>query len=141
MAQRGREVAEAPGRTQTDEQSSPSRVRPRRKDSHRPRSEGGARSGSTAEAAMKRTIADARIVLEQDLAPTMNDYAMRQARTVLEAAEQRARSYAEEYAAKLDEEVRSIRDETGRELAEVRDAMEDLAADGASETIPAEVRG
>jgi len=59
----------------------------------------------------KRTIAEARRALEEDLAPTLNDYWLRTHRATLASAEAKARQEAEKILAPREQEVRAICDE------------------------------
>lgn len=75
---------------------------------------------------MRRTIADARRALEEEVAPRANEYGMRKARAVLEAAERHATEYATRVLDDTEPLLRETIDESSRELAEVRDALDDL---------------
>jgi hypothetical protein len=86
---------------------------------------------------MRRTIADARQVLEEDLAPTLNDGRLRQAREVLAQAEAQAREAAGAHLDRHEAELREVRQEALRELTEVRDAFDALVAEGAEGRISA----
>jgi len=86
---------------------------------------------------MKTTLANARQNLE-DALPGLSDWQAREARQVLADAEARAKSYAEEYIAAREAEVRAARDEALRELTAVRDGMDALTSEGSTGRISAE---
>lgn len=77
-----------------------------------------------------RTIAEARAALE--LAPVVSDDMARRYREALEEAENTATAAATERIEAYEGEVRTARDEALRELTAVRDAFDDLSAEGAT---------
>lgn len=81
-----------------------------------------------------RTIAEARSALE--LAPVVSDDQARRYREALEEAEHTATAAAVERIEAIETEVRETRDEALRELTAVRDAFDDLSAEGATGRIP-----
>lgn len=87
---------------------------------------------------MKRTLAQARRMLEEDLAPNLNDRALREHRRVLEEAEANARRHADQFVSECEAEARSAWDAAVRELSAVRDALDQLAAEGATGRVSAE---
>jgi predicted ATPase len=87
---------------------------------------------------MKRTIADARQALEQDVAPGLNDHRMRELQAVVKAEEDKARARAASYVEQREGEVRAIRDEALRLLTEARDRMEELTSAARLGRVPAQ---
>ena len=87
---------------------------------------------------MKRTIAEARRVLEEDAAPHANDYRVRLAREVLAKAEAHAQATANSFLDRNTSELREVRGEALRELTEVRDGLDALATEGATGRIAAQ---
>jgi hypothetical protein len=86
---------------------------------------------------MRRTIADARRTLEEDIAPGLNDGRLRQAQEVLAQAEAQARETARGYLDRQEAEVQEVRQTALRDLTEVRDAFDSLVAEGAEGRISA----
>jgi hypothetical protein len=78
----------------------------------------------------KRLIGEARRLLEQNLAPVIGDYWTGRFKAELEAAEAVARDQANKQMARLEKEVKAIRDSALKELTEVRDGLEALAVEG-----------
>ncbi len=84
----------------------------------------------------RRTIADARVALERDLAPTLNDFAMREQR-VLAEAEAVATKAAEQRIAAEEQAVVAARDAALHALTDTRDAMDELRRTGATGRVSA----
>ncbi len=76
---------------------------------------------------MRRPLAEARRDFEQFIAPRLNEHQLREVRQRLEAAEGRARQRAAEYVVQREQEALALRDESLRELTEVRDEYDRLA--------------
>jgi hypothetical protein len=78
----------------------------------------------------RRTILGARQAFEMDVLPVVSDYQANAARQVLEAIEADARRQASQHAATIEADIREAEAPAVRELAEVRDAIDDLRAEG-----------
>lgn len=78
----------------------------------------------------KRTIREARSILEEDLAPGLNDYHLKRFRQSLTEAEGAARKAADEFMTRHEEHVKAARQEALKEVCDVRDELEALAAEG-----------
>jgi DNA mismatch repair ATPase MutS len=76
----------------------------------------------------RRTLSEARRVLEEDIAPQATDYQMRQYREALTALESVAKEHADDFTQQREEEALSIRESALRDLTEVRDGYDDLKA-------------
>ena len=87
---------------------------------------------------MRRTLADARAALEQDVAPHVNNYQLGQYREVLTRAEAEAKTRADAYLAERADEVSAAQTDAVRTLTAVRDAFDDLTAGARSGRIPAD---
>jgi hypothetical protein len=87
---------------------------------------------------MRRTLADARRSMEQELIPGSSDYVSGQAKAFLEEQERKATKAADSYISERERELVEVRNTALRELAEVRDQLEDLASEGRTGRIPAE---
>ena len=85
---------------------------------------------------MKRTIADARRALEEDVIPTVSDHVAKQARQELAANEAKAKQHADSYVAEREAEIIAMRDTALRTLTETRDELDVLAAQGRDARIP-----
>ena len=85
---------------------------------------------------MKRTIADARRALEQDVIPSASDHVAAKARSELAANEQKAKQHADSYIAEREAEIIAMRDTALRTLTETRDELDVLAAQGRDARIP-----
>ena len=85
---------------------------------------------------MKRTLADARRALEEDLIPNSSDHVAKQARAELAAGEAKARQHADGYIAERETEIIAMRDTGLRALTETRDELDALAAQGREARIP-----
>jgi hypothetical protein len=83
------------------------------------------------------TISEARAVFEEQVLPQVNDHQAREARSILEAAEKQAQSFAAEYISDREREVRESRDQALRELTEVRDSLDDLRVEGGTGRVSA----
>jgi uncharacterized coiled-coil DUF342 family protein len=83
------------------------------------------------------TLADARRILEDDLAPGLNEFWLRTYRDALAQAEQRARTRAAKYVGDRAAEVEATRDEALKELTSCRDGLDDLAREGKTGRLPA----
>jgi hypothetical protein len=84
-----------------------------------------------------RTIASARAALD-DMLPHLSDYQVAEARKVLAQLEREARNQATAYVTDREREVREARDSALRELTAVRDAMDELAAEGSTGRVSAQ---
>ncbi len=90
---------------------------------------------------MRRTLADARRAMEEDLIPQSSDYIANRAREFYREQERKAEQQAARFISEREAEVVSIRNEALRELAEVRDGLEALnTASLPSEEFTAELR-
>ena len=85
---------------------------------------------------MKRSIADARRALEEDLIPNSSDHVAKQARQELAANEQKAKQHADGYVGEREAEILTMRDAALRALTETRDELDALAAQGREARIP-----
>ena len=79
---------------------------------------------------MKRTIADARRALEEDVVPSASDHVAAKARSELAANEQKAKQHADSYIAEREAEILTMRDAALRALTEARDELDALTAQG-----------
>ena len=79
---------------------------------------------------MKRTIADARRALEQDVIPSASDHVAAKARAELAANEAKARKHADGYITEREAEILTMRDTVLRALTEARDELDALTAQG-----------
>lgn len=85
----------------------------------------------------RRTITDARIALDEELSGRLNDGKRKELEGILQSAEADARSHAERFVADREAEVVAARDGALRALTDVRDALDDLAREGADGRIAA----
>jgi hypothetical protein len=80
---------------------------------------------------MKRSVVDARLDL-QEMLPRLSDYHANVRRQQVEAAEAHARTQADEHTATQAAWVTTARTDALRELTDVCDALDELAAQGAN---------
>jgi len=85
---------------------------------------------------MKRSIADARRALEEDLIPSSSDHVAAKARSELAANEAKARKYADGYVGEGEAEILTMRDAALHALTETRDELDALTAQGREARIP-----
>ena len=86
---------------------------------------------------MKRTIADARRALEEDVVPSASDHVAAKARSELAANEAKARKHADGYVGEREAEILTMRDAALRALTEARDELDALTAQGREARMPA----
>ena len=78
----------------------------------------------------RRTIGEARRLLERDLLPRVGDYWGKVYNDELDRAEQHAKQYADQHISDREKEIKEVRNSSLRELTEVRDALQSLEAEG-----------
>jgi chromosome segregation ATPase len=87
----------------------------------------------------KRTLGDARRVLEEDVIPRVSDHWAAEYRRVLGSGEADAKQRASRYVDDLAKEIDKLRDEALRDLSSCRDELEDLAREGKTGRLAADV--
>jgi hypothetical protein len=85
---------------------------------------------------MKRTITEAQRAFASQL-PHLSDYLANEERQVLAAHEVAAKEHADRFITGHEEEALGLRDEALRELTAVRDALDDLNAEGSTGRVSA----
>src|SRR5262249_52933119 len=75
---------------------------------------------------MKRSLADARRTLEEDIARDMTELRLRDARAFMNDAEEAARQQAEQYIRGQEQEAQALRTQALHQLTDARDGMESL---------------
>src|SRR5262245_10950489 len=90
---------------------------------------------------MRMTLTQLRAHIEEVVVPSASDYMAAQARGLLSRAEEQARTYAAAYVAQRADEVDHVRIDALHELTEIRDAFDDLTAEGKAGRMPASEYG
>lgn len=85
----------------------------------------------------RRTIAEARRILEQDLAPVVNDHVRRQYETEINAAAGKAKAVADRMLNQIVHSMQEQRDEVLAEVCALRDDFQALTDEGALGTLSA----
>lgn len=85
----------------------------------------------------RRTMADARRALEEEVIPRVSDHWANEYRTFLESAESVARKQADEFFERREGEILGVREEALKSLTEVRDEYDALQSGIGTGLLPA----